>query len=37
MKFLLKTKTGESLILAAWIVCRGEDFPRLINCYPISK
>lgn len=37
MKFRLKTQAGESLILAGWIICQGEDFPRLTNCYPIKN
>ncbi|MGD1701389.1 DUF6883 domain-containing protein [Dapis sp. BLCC M229] len=37
MKFLLKTDVGESLILVAWIIRKGEDFPRLTNCYPVNK
>lgn len=37
MKFRLKTQGGESLILAGWIICQGEDFPRLTNCYPIKN
>ena len=37
LKFLLKTDVGESLILTAWIIRTGEDFPKLTNCYPIKK
>jgi hypothetical protein len=37
MKFWLQTEVGESLILAAWIIRTGENFPRLTNCYPIKK
>jgi hypothetical protein len=37
MKFNLKTEVGESLILVGWIICQGEDIPRLTNCYPIKK
>ncbi|NEO54144.1 MAG: hypothetical protein F6K54_14290 [Okeania sp. SIO3B5] len=37
MKLLLKTDVGESLILVAWIIRKGEDFPRLTNCYPVNK
>ncbi len=37
MKFFLKTNVGESLILVAWIIRTGEEFPRLSNCYPVSK
>ncbi|MGB3509945.1 MAG: DUF6883 domain-containing protein [Microcoleaceae cyanobacterium] len=37
MKFFLKTNIGESQILVAWIIRTEEDFPRLTNCYPVSK
>lgn len=37
MKFFLKTDVGESLILVAWTIRTGEDFPRLTNCYPVNK
>lgn len=37
MKFTLKTDQGESLILVGWIVRKGENFPRLTNCYPLKK
>lgn len=37
MKFVLKTDVGESLILVAWTIRTGEDFPRLTNCYPVNK
>ncbi|WP_370630535.1 DUF6883 domain-containing protein [Synechocystis sp. PCC 7339] len=37
LKFFLKTEHGESWILSAWIVRTGEDFPRLVSCYPIKK
>jgi hypothetical protein len=37
MKFFLKTDVGESLILVAWTIRKGEDFPRLTNCYPVNK
>jgi hypothetical protein len=37
LKFLLKTDVGESLILTAWTIRTGEDFPKLTNCYPIKK
>ena len=37
LKFFLKTEQGESWILSAWIICTGEDFPRLVSCYPIRK
>jgi hypothetical protein len=37
MKFWLRTNTGESLLLAGWIIRNGEDFPRLTSCYPVEK
>jgi hypothetical protein len=37
MKFTLKTEIGESVILASWIIRKGEDFPRLTSCYPIKN
>ena len=37
MKFLLKTKVGESLVLVAWIIRINENFPRLTNGYPVNK
>lgn len=37
MKFFLKTSIGESAILVAWIIRKGEEFPRLTNCYPLKK
>ena len=37
LKFFLTTKKGESWILSAWIISTGEDFPRLISCYPVRK
>lgn len=37
MKFIFKTKIGESLLLVGWIIRKGEDFPRLTNCYPVKK
>ena len=37
LKFFLKTDVGESLILVAWTIRVGEDFPRLTNCYPVSQ
>lgn len=36
-KFVLKTESGSSLVLAAWIIRKGETFPRLTNSYPIRK
>ena len=37
VKFSLKTKFGESLILSCWIVRKEENFPRLTNAYPVDK
>jgi hypothetical protein len=33
LRFPLHTDRGEATILTAWIVLRGEDFPRLTTCY----
>ena len=37
LKFFLATEQGESWILSTWIVRTGEDFPRLVSCYPLRK
>lgn len=37
IKFPLKTKFGESLILSCWIIRKEENFPRLTNAYPVDK
>ncbi len=33
MRFAMKTAAGSALILTAWIIRHGEDFPRLATCY----
>jgi hypothetical protein len=33
LRFLLQTDRGRTTILTAWIILRGEDFPRLTTCY----
>jgi hypothetical protein len=33
LRFPLRTETGSATVLTAWIVRRGEDFPRLTICY----
>jgi hypothetical protein len=33
LRFPMRTETGSAPILTAWIVRRGEDFPRLTTCY----
>lgn len=33
LRFPLRTPKGEAVVLTAWIVRRGEDFPRLTTCY----
>jgi hypothetical protein len=33
LRFPMTTKMGSALVLTAWIVRRGEDFPRLTTCY----
>lgn len=37
LKFFLKTDQGESWVLSAWIVRTGENFPRLVSCYPLRQ
>src|SRR5437660_686205 len=32
LRFPLETATGRATLLTAWIVRRGEDFPRLTTC-----
>ncbi|MFE4108423.1 DUF6883 domain-containing protein [Almyronema epifaneia] len=34
--FLLKTEVGASLVRSAWIIRRGEAYPRLTSVYPIQ-
>ncbi len=31
--FTMSTLAGQAAIRSAWIVRRGEDFPRLLSCY----
>lgn len=31
--FTMSTATGQAAIRSAWMVRRGEDFPRLLSCY----
>jgi len=33
IRFSLATDKGEATVLSAWIIRRGEDFPRLITCF----
>jgi len=33
MRFPLTTVRGTATVLTAWIIRRGEDFPRLTTCY----
>ena len=33
LRFPLTTAHGTALILSAWIILHGEDFPRLVTCY----
>lgn len=33
LRFLLTTEAGSATVLSAWIIRRGEDFPRLTTCY----
>jgi hypothetical protein len=33
LRFPLVTPRGRALVLTAWIVRKGEDFPRLTTCY----
>lgn len=37
LRFFLRTEQGESWILSAWVVRKGENFPRLGSCYPVRK
>jgi hypothetical protein len=34
LRFPMRTATGPAKVLTAWIVRRGEDFPRLTTCHP---
>lgn len=33
LRFPFETEKGSTMILTAWIVLDGEDFPRLVTCY----
>lgn len=33
LRFPMRTAKGSATIMTAWIVRRGEDFPRLTTCY----
>jgi len=33
LRFPMETAVGSALVLTAWIIRHGEDFPRLTNCY----
>lgn len=33
LDFEMQTETGKATIRSAWIVRRGENFPRLTSCY----
>ena len=33
LRFSLATNKGRATVVSAWIVRRGEDFPRLTTCY----
>jgi len=33
LRFLLETPKGSAVVLTAWIVRHGEDFPRMTTCY----
>jgi hypothetical protein len=33
LRFSLSTMKGSAVVLTAWIVRHGEDFPRLTTCY----
>ena len=33
LRFPLATDTGAATVVTAWIVRKGEDFPRLTTCY----
>jgi hypothetical protein len=35
LRFPIQTVRGRATVLTAWIVLRGEDFPRLTTCYII--
>jgi hypothetical protein len=33
LRFPMRTKVGKATVATAWIVRRGESFPRLTTCY----
>jgi hypothetical protein len=33
LRFPMRTIKGRAVVLTAWIVRHGEDFPRLVTCY----
>jgi hypothetical protein len=33
IRFPLATDKGQATVLSAWIIRRGEDFPRLVTCF----
>jgi hypothetical protein len=35
IRFPLETHEGKATVLSAWIIRRGEDFPRLVTCFII--
>lgn len=35
LRFPLETEPGGAMVLTAWIIRHGEDFPRLITCYTL--
>ena len=36
LRFPLRTPKGRGVVLTAWIVRHGEDFPRLTTCYIVQ-
>jgi hypothetical protein len=35
LRFPIETARGRAVVLTAWIVRHGEDFPRLTTCYKV--
>jgi Domain of unknown function (DUF6883) len=35
LRFPLETERGRAMVLTAWIIRHGEDFPRLTTCYTL--
>jgi hypothetical protein len=33
IRFPVTTDKGTAIVLSAWIIRRGEDFPRLVTCF----